>query len=185
MNELGGTARRAAGFAALALIMGLAAPAAATTADGVIITNFASCTQYEYNASVVGYPIDYSATAALIVATPQVLFQKDATPTVQASSGTVTYCITFSNSSAWQSAMNVVVEDKIPNGMNYLTGSLVPAPEGWVSGGGSVTASWSSNGGAAWNAGGPASTGNYWLRFTIDFISPSESGYVCYRATIL
>lgn len=170
-------------FACLAAVLA-GGVASASTADGVLITNLAGAT-YK-TTSGAGQSISYGATVNVLVATPVVMLRKEASGTLQASGGTVTFCISYSNSGRWASAFNVVITDAMPDNMRFVNGT-----GNWESppAGSSVTRAWSTNGGAGWTSTG--STPNMaqgtpvLLRWTVDVLGPNASGYVCYTVSVL
>lgn len=167
-------------------------PAHAVTVDGTLITNVASAT-YKTTG---GVPVefDFNVTAFVLVGTPQMMIQKTGTPTMQAPGGLVTFCLTFSNQSAYGGALNFVLTDAIPDNMRFYQELFTNAPAG-----GTIVPSWSDDGGATWedtagvppNGGGPGRYPNAgWpfdviLRWTVDLVDTQQSGYVCYTASIL
>jgi len=160
---------------AAALLWGAAAGAA--TGDGVLLTNFASAT-YQ-NTAGNAYEIAYAVTETVLVATPATLIRKDANPTMQAAGGTVTFCITFSNTSAFASAVNVTVSDKVPDNMRWVGWGTL-----WNPGGGAPTTAYAAAP-PAWTDGTPPAAGQYYLRWTMNVVGPRRSGIVCFLATVL
>ncbi len=158
--------------------------AIAATADCSQITNFASAT-YQ-NSSLDGYIVSYAVTARVQAATPGVITGKTATPTIQGSGGQVTFCITFQNLSYCASAFNVMIHDRVPDGMNYNSGFALAS---WTSSGGVPSPYWNLNGTPTWNAGTPTPPANgsatYYLRWVFDQLDPRESGVVCFQASVL
>ena len=166
------------------LVLALAAGnAAASTADGVLITNLASAT-YK-TTSGAGQVITYGATVNVLVATPVVMLRKQASGTLQASGGTVTFCISYSNSGKWASAFNVVITDAMPDNMRFVNGS---GNEVGPPAGSSVVSAWSTNGGGGWTSGSTpfmAQGTPVLLRWTVDVLGPGDSGFVCYTVSVL
>jgi len=157
----------------------------AATADGVLITNHASAT-YKMTSGT-GQVISYGATVTVMVATPAVMLKKVAGPTMQASGGTVTFCISFSNSGGLASAFDVTITDAMPDNMRFAAGT---GNASWDPAGGVVYWAWSTNGGAGWTMGGTAMPTNgqatpLLLRWQVDVLSPRASGFVCYTASVL
>jgi len=173
---------------ALALLGLLTAgPAMALTADGVLLTNLAWAT-YRISSGL-GQNITYGATANVIVATPNLQLKKNASATMQVAGGMVTFCLSFSNTSSLTSAINVVVNDRLPDNMKFYdptgTGSFDNDPPGSVTG---IQPAWSAPTTAGpWTAGYPPSgqAGPLYLRWSVDIVGPNESGYMCYSASIL
>lgn len=186
--------------AALAVLSLLTAgPALATTSDGTLITNIA-CATFRDNGGA-GKEISYCATSFVLVASPAVIMSKVASPTLMTSGGIVTFCISFSNTSAYASAFSLVITDRIPDNMHYYQPIAPRADTG--SGNWGIEGSWSSNGAAAYtdakdylgppNGPGPwvttdwpatATSAGYYLRWTVEGLGPHESGYICYTATV-
>ena len=158
--------------------------AMAATGDCTQITNFASATFVTTAAA--GVEVSYAVTAAVIISSPNVFVGKTASPTLQGSGGTVTFCITVQNVSYCASAFDVTIADRLPDGMNYVGGVVTPwdngvttwsqdyatigAPNTWVLG----TAP----------ANPPGATGPYYLRWVADQMSPRESAVICYTAVV-
>jgi len=165
--------------AAVVAVLLMAGKAAAATADCSQITNFASAT-YQ-NSSLDGYIVSYAVTARVMAGTPGVITGKTATPTIQGSGGVVTFCITFQNVSYCASAFNVMVTDKVPDGMNYVGNSLAS----WTTGGGAASPFFGVGVYPA-TAGQPAGiSASYNLRWVFDELGPRESGALCFQASVL
>lgn len=177
------TKRIALAAACLAALGLLAAPqpASAGVADCGMLTNFASVT-FMTSAGAQVEPT-YAVTAAVRIATPNIVVSKVATPTMQGAGGTVVFCINFQNLSFCASAINVLITDKVPDSMNFV----VVAYDDWTSGpnDGTMTSENSTNGGATWNAGAPGAVGSYLLRWSYSKLAPRESGVICFRASVL
>ena len=175
---------RIAGLAGLGLGLCVGMRAEAATADGTLITNVASAT-YKMTSGT-GQTISYGATVTVMVATPSVMLRKVASPTLQASGGTVTFCISYSNSGGRASAFDVTITDAMPDNMKFIAGAG-NADWGTSDGDGVVYAVWSTNGGGGWTAGTPANAqgGPVLLRWTIDVLSPKASGMVCYTVSVM
>lgn len=167
----------------MAAVLALMAPsmARAGVADCGMITNFASVTGTLTAGSPV--PITYNVTASIKVASPNIIIDKVATPTVQGASGTVTFCINFQNLSYCASAINVLITDRVPSYMNSIVG---PNFGQWTNGpnNGTAAAEFSPDG-ITWTAGEPAAVGQYFLRWAFPKLRPRESGVICFRATVL
>ena len=154
----------------------------ATTADGVLLTNLAWAT-FKTTAGA-GTNITYGVTANVLVATPAVALRKTTSATLQAAGGYVTFCLSFSNASGLTSAVNVVVNDRIPANMGWADQfgvSFENDPPNGV-----IYPSWSSNN-TAWTGGVPplGQVNVLYLRWTVNVVGPKQSGYMCYTATIL
>jgi uncharacterized repeat protein (TIGR01451 family) len=114
------------------------------------------------------------------------MLKKTASPTMQASGGVVTFCITYSNSGAWASAFDVTITDVMPDNMKFIAGGNTDG--GTSDGAGTVYGAWSTNGGTNWTSGtwpnngqaGPVS-----LRWQVDVLSPKASGFVCYTVSVM
>ena len=169
---------------ALVLVAPLLVPPSvyATTADGVLLTNLAWAT-FKTTAGA-GTNITYGVTANVLVATPAVALRKTTSATLQAAGGYVTFCLSFSNASGLTSAVNVVVNDRIPANMAWADQFNVSIEKDPPNG--LIYPSWSSNN-TAWTAGRPAlgQVNVLYLRWTVDVVGPKQSGYMCYTATIL
>lgn len=182
----------------LAWILGALVPAQpghAMTADGALITNVASAT-YRGTFAFGGptLEVDYNVTVVVLVTTPQMMIQKTGTPTMQAPGGLVTFCLTFSNQSAYTSAFNFVITDAIPDNMRFYQETFTNNPAGGI-----IVPTWSDDGGATWNdAVGVAPLGggagrypfsccavDVILRWSVDLVGIQQSGYVCYTTSIL
>jgi len=167
----------AAGLAGLSAML-FPAAAFAGVADCGMITNIASVT---YTSTVgVQKVISWNVTAMVMVASPSLIVDKRATPTLQGAGGTVTFCINFQNLSYCASAIDVTIWDKVPDSMNYVPASF----QEWTNGTGTVDSAF----GAASppnTVGEPAAFGQYYLRWGYNFLGPRESGVICYRATVL
>ena len=178
--------RRSLSLAAAAFLSLLGASrVSAMTAEGTLITNLASATA---NPTTAGIPqlvtgvITYGVTATVGVANPTVMLNKTATPTIQATGGVVTFCITFSNSSDYVSAFNIVIRDIAPNNMGFVDWwtqwvddpSAIPNPPDY-----------SYNAGTLWTTGTPIVGRTVAARWSVPALGPGRSGYVCYRASVL
>jgi hypothetical protein len=169
--------------AAVAGLLGLAAAlapavAAAGVADCGMITNIASVTYTDTFG--VQKVISWNVTAMVMVASPNMIVNKTATPTLQGAGGIVNFCISFQNLSYCASAIDVTIWDKVPDSMNYMPASLGE----WTNGAGTMDSAF----GAAsppGTVGEPAAYGQYYLRWGYNFLGPRESGVICYRATVL
>lgn len=169
------------------LLLGVLAAgrASAMTTDGSLLTNLASGT-YKITSGT-GQLISYGASAMVIVMTPATVIGKVASPTMMTSGGTVTFCITFSNASAWASAMNVVITDVLPDNMKYVAGGEVYYG---ITGGSTVYPAWATSAAGPWtqttpNTGQTSPAGTLYLKWTVDVTGPKQSGQVCYKATVL
>jgi uncharacterized repeat protein (TIGR01451 family) len=164
--------------------------ASAMTAEGALLTNIASAS-YRLTTGA-GQTISYSVTSWVRVATPMIQLRKTATPTIQTSGGTVTFCITIRNSSTLTTAINVVVQDALPDNMRFVSSTW-----NWedIAPGSSMWTAWSTNGGTSWTSGATTGgTGAYppngqagplLLRWVTNALGPGQSSLVCFTATVL
>jgi len=161
----------------------LAPQARAGVADCGMLTNFASVT-YQ-NTAGDAYETSYAVTYPVKVASPNIVFNKTSNPTIQSSSGTVSFCINFQNLSYCASAINVLVTDKVPDNMNFFP--TAPNYFAWTNGPNNTTENeeYASVLAGPWTAGEPSLPGNYYLRWAYPFLAPRESGVICFRATVL
>lgn len=160
----------------------------AATAEGTLITNVA-CETY---AAVDGYQFtaSYCVTATVLVANPSVQCNKNATPSIECSGGTITFCIYAFNSSAFTSAFNVTLRDRMPDNMSYVTGQTL-----WPgnTAGATITQGWGSEPfpgpifiwGSEPPAGVVSGSGYYYLRWVINMLGPRQSALICYKTRIL
>ena len=168
--------------------------ASATTADGTLITNVA-CATFGTVATA-GWPgsgqtleVSYCATQTVLVATPSIALQKTASPSIECSGGTVTFCIWAVNTSSLTSAFDVVLVDRLPDNVAYLTGQTLwgtgtaggTIVNGYGAGGALPTYTW----GVEPANGGVQSGSLYYLRWVVNMIGPLKSAMVCYRVQIL
>jgi len=163
----------------MAAVLLAAGSARGTMVEGACITNSASAT---YQFGGLGKSISYSATTCVCVRTPSVMLSKLSSPSLQASGGTVTFCVSFSNKSAYMSAVNFVITDVIPANMAfagwgdawYVFWDSLPT----------VTQAYSLNG-VVWVTGGSPALGvTATLRWVIPALGMSQSGVACYLATV-
>jgi len=156
-----------------------------STADGVLITNLAWAT-YKTTSGLL-QNISYSATVNVFVATPVVMLKKTASATMQVSGGTVTFCISYSNSGGIATAFNLVITDAMPDNMRFVSGTgnyFNDTADGWSM----TTPSWSTDGGTNWTSGSyPAMAQGtpLSLRWTVDIVPPKQTGFVCYTVSVL
>jgi len=169
-------------------------PAAATTADGTIITNLVCATLNSVSmVPGVGWagdptsdPIPWSqcATMYVIVQSPNILLQKICNPTTSAAGGTVTCTMCVSNINPYMGAFNVKITDKIPANMGWI--GARPNAEDW---GGPWTYEVSATGApASWFAGDPPAgqVTPYYLRWTRGTtLAPGASACVSFTLSIL
>ena len=176
-------------------VLAIAHTAQATTADGTLITNVA-CATFGTVATA-GWPgsgqtleVSYCATQTVLVATPSIALQKTAAPSIECSGGTITFCIWAVNTSSLTSAFDVVLVDRLPDNVAYLTGQ-----NQWATGtaGGTITYGYGAGGALptyTWGNTEPANGGVqsgslYYLRWVVNMIGPLKSAMVCYKVQIL
>jgi uncharacterized repeat protein (TIGR01451 family) len=154
--------------------------AAATVADGTLITNMATATFYADDQGQ-SYSVSYGATCNVLIAGPDVQFMKTASPTVACSGSTVTFCITAVNNSPIASAFNLVLKDVFPNEWYYVNGQTSWSTSGTINVGYLNTFE------TIYTAGEPP-TGQalpFRLAWGIPVMGPKKSAMVCFKATVL
>lgn len=166
--------RKVAALAGVVSLLGT--PAMAFLDTGTLLTNSASAT---YMGGGQGTSVTYSATAKILVANPAVFLWKDCTPTVVSTvGGYITCVLSFSNGGA-NTAFNVTVNDKLPNGVGCAFMGLVSS---W-SGAGAPLASWSGNN-TTWGAGvppvGQTSATSVFLRWIVPSLGIGVSGVITF-----
>jgi len=147
--------------------------------EGACITNTASAT-YQFLGT--GKSISYNATTCVCVGTPSVMLRKLASPSLQASGGTVTFCVSFSNKSLYMSAVNFVITDVIPANMAFAGWG-----DAWYidAAMGTITQAYTLNGGLVWTStGSPVVGTTAALRWVIPVLGIHQSGMACYLATV-
>jgi uncharacterized repeat protein (TIGR01451 family) len=168
----------AIGLAAAAI--GFAGRAGAMTADGTLVTNVASITFRYWSGASFG--VSFNLTATVLTTNPCLTAQKTASPMVQASGGLLTFTLWVINCSPTMSAFNINVTDRLPN--NAVMGANLSAWNGG-SGGSWYPASGTNNTTWAPNV-PPAGQGvPYFLRYVLDQIGPSKSGFVSFTVSVL
>jgi len=166
--------------------------AGAATADGTLITNVA-CMTYGSVADACNFAATYCVTTTVLVVNPNVQISKSASPSIECSGSTVTFCIWVTNASAYTSAFNVHVIDIIPGAagvMAYVPGQTttnVPwSPGGAVQLGYGAQPPWNGFFTQYWAAECPAGqTGPYAIRWVVSLIGPGKSALLCWKASIL
>lgn len=159
--------------------------ACGSTADGTLITNVA-CATYGTAAPSCNLSASYCVTVTVLVTNPNIQINKAANPTVDCSGATVTFCIWVANTSVWCSAFQVMVEDRIPTSISYVTGQT-----NWVLGtAGAVLTQGYGNTGALptyyWSAEPFAGqTATYAVRWIVSMIGPGKSAMLCWKGQIL
>jgi len=162
---------------ALAAVSGLlGSPAGAFLDTGTLLTNSASAT---YMGGGQGTSVTYSATAKILVANPAVFLWKDCNPTVVTTvGGFVTCVLSFSNGGA-NTAFNVTIWDRLPNGGGVWFQSVTSS---W-SGAGLPVASWSGNN-TTWAAGAPpagqVSPTSIFLHWVVPSLGIGVSGMITF-----
>jgi uncharacterized repeat protein (TIGR01451 family) len=155
----------------------------AMTADGAMITNFAAATGYwgvAGPAYTSRYTVSYNATAGVIVSCPVVHITKMVTPTMLAVSQTATYTVCIINNALNASAFNLVVNDKMPDNMAWVTGLT-----NWSTGTAWSAPVFSSNGTTWGVAEPPAGQGSPWfLQWRIGPLGPNRSACVTFKMTV-
>ena len=154
----------------------LGSPAGAFLDTGTLLTNSASAT---YMGGGQGTSVTYSATAKILVANPAVFLWKDCNPTVVTTvGGFVTCVLSFSNGGA-NTAFNVTVNDRLPNGNGCWFQGVVSS---W-SGAGAPAGSYSYNS-TTWAAGMPGvgvnSATGIWLRWIMPSLGIGVSGVITF-----
>ena len=162
------------------------------TADGTLITNVA-CATYGTVSAGCNFAASYCVTATVLVVNPNIQVSKRATPSIECSGATVTFCIWVANASAYTSAFNVHIEDIIPGAQGVM--SYVQGQETWVSGTagatltvgyGSPRAPWAAFFTQYWGSECPeGQTGVYAIRWVVSMIGPGKSALLCWKASIL
>ena len=164
------------------------AVAMAATAEGTLITNVACATFSATDQTP--FAASYCSTALIFIVAPSVQVNKRANPSIECSGGTVTFCMYAYNNSNWTSAFNVVLNDRMPGGVSYITGQNL-----WAGGtaGATITQGWGGEGlpsnAYLWGSEpvlGAVTSGNYYyLRWVINMLGPRQSAMICYRVQLL
>ena len=167
--------RRAMAVAVLASVLG-AGEAGAFLETGTLLTNAASAT---YSGGGQGASVSFSATMKVLLANPSLFLWKATTPTIVASvGGYVTSTVSFSNGGA-NTAFNVTINDRLPNGAGCWFMQQVDA---W-SGSGVPATSWSGNN-VTWAGGAPAagqtSAASIFLRWIVPSLGVGVSGVITF-----
>jgi uncharacterized repeat protein (TIGR01451 family) len=147
--------------------------------EGACITNSASAT-YQFLGTAKS--ISYNATTCVCIGTPSVMLRKLASPSLQASGGIVTFCVSFSNKSVYMSAINFVITDVIPANMSFAGWG-----DAWYIDDAApvVTQAYTLNAGVVWTTGGSPVVGTTAaLRWIIPALGTGRSGVACYLATV-
>jgi uncharacterized repeat protein (TIGR01451 family) len=165
-----------AAAAVLVAVLGAGGDARAFLETGSLLTMSVSAT---YMGGGQGTSITYSATAKILVANPSIFAWKDVTPTViSATGGYVTCILSFSNGGA-NTAFNVTLNDKLPNGTGCWFQNVVSA---W-SGSGTPAASWSADN-TTWTGSPPpagqSSPSSVYLRWIVPSLGIGVSGVITF-----
>lgn len=153
--------------------------------DGTLITNVA-CATFGTAADSCNLSASYCVTVTVLVTNPNIQISKAASPSLECSGATVTFCIWVANTSAMCSAFVVHVIDNIPNSMSYVSGQST-----WVAGtaGATLTQGYGNIGAfptLVWT--GEPSTGQtapYAVRWIVSMIGPGKSAMLCWKGQIL
>ncbi len=178
--------RRLGLIAGLAMSLAVPGMTLGATADGVLITGTASATYTTKLSGGLPMTISYGATVTVMVATPVVAFAKVANPSMQASGGVVTFCISYSNRGGLASAFDVTITDVMPDNMRFVAGGN--SDGGTSDGAGTVYGAWATAVAGPWTAGtwpNNGQAGPVILRWQIDVLSPRATGFVCYAAQVM
>jgi uncharacterized repeat protein (TIGR01451 family) len=156
--------------------------ACAMTASGSIVTNFASVTFTSINA----YPYFHyeNATTEIWIAEPPIIvLTKQATPTVGAPGDVITYEVCAFNQSWNFSAMNITVNDWLPDNTGY---EQTPANWNWVNTPGAVWTRSCSGDDVTYTGGEPGAgqTPAQYFKWFLNMMGPRDSGCVTFKATI-
>lgn len=186
---------RHASAASVGIMIGMAAmmarPAVAATADGVLITNVA-CATYGSVAAGCDFTATYCVTATVLVVNPNIQISKSASPSIECSGSTVTFCIWVANASAYTSAFNVHVEDIIPGTSGVM--AYVQGQSNWITGTAGAALTVGYGGRPPFNAFftqywgtemSAGQTGPYAIRWVLSVIGPGKSAMLCWKASIL
>ncbi len=174
----------------VAALAGFAAPAAAMTGTGTMITNVVSMTfGVAYG---IGFQVSFNLTARAIVGSPAVTIAKNVNPTGIGAGGTLTYTITLVNPDTTDSAFNLHVEDIIPGASGVV--AYIQGQDNWVTGtaGAAVTLGygmrmpWNVINNWFWGSEMTAGqSGPYALRWVISVMGPGKSATLCWKARVL
>jgi len=171
----------------------------AATSEGALLTNVATATFWSLQGTA--HVPEWNGTAYVLVVSPSVQVRKTAVPWIECPGATITFCIYAVNESAYTSAFNVILNDRLPDLFAYIAGqdrwagntagaTIIPGYRGpgafdvycWP---GVIHASCPD---AAPSLGEPLDGQigpNYNVRWAIDVIGPGQSAMVCFKARIL
>lgn len=180
--------RRGLGLVVAALL-GLGGVAHGATANGTLITNTATITMWSGPIDQIGYELTYVAEATIRVITPVTSLLKYADRGTASSGATVTFyiCINNERMTADGSVWNVVIIDRMPNGMGFISANLDNYGTG-------IAAGSPMYGGAlgtintTYTAGTNPPVGQIaplYMRWKMDMVGPMKSACVTFRATVL
>lgn len=183
---------------ALLAALALSGAAQAMTSEGTLITNVATASYWSSDGAK--FAPTYGVTATVLVMNPSVHLRKVASPSMQCSGGTVTFCIYVINVSAMSSSFNITIEDVLPGDGTGNAGFAYLYPGGrseWNPQAATVTYGYrGTNFGANNNwpgyvsdpelDGEPANgtSGPYYIRWNISVLGPARSMMVCFKATV-
>ena len=152
------------------------------TAAGSLVTNFASVTF----SSIDAYPFfhyENATTEIWIVEPPIIVMTKQATPTLMSPGDVVTYEVCAFNRSWNFSAMNITVNDWLPDNTGYE-----PTVANW---------NWVNTAGATWTRSYSGDDSTYvvgepavgqvpaqYFKWFLDILGPRDSGCVTFKVTI-
>jgi len=162
----------------------------AATADGTLITNVA-CMTYGSIMSNCNFTATYCVTATVLVVNPNIQINKSASPSIECSGSTVTFCIWVANASAYTSAFNVHVIDIIPGSSGVM--AYQQGQNNWITGtaGATVTLGygmqppWNAFLNRYWAECPQGQSGPYGIRWIVSLIGPGKSALLCWKASIL
>jgi uncharacterized repeat protein (TIGR01451 family) len=156
----------------------------AATAEGALLTNVACATLS--SAERTPWEVSYCATAKVLVVVPSIQLTKRATPSMECSGATVTFCIYAINTSPYTSAFNISLDDVLSSMMVYVSGQDVwngtTAGTTVTKGRGRndflVTYDWTSEP-------GNGQVAPYNVRWLINWLGPNKSAMMCFKMRIL
>ena len=156
--------------------------ACAMTASGSLVTNFASLTYTSINAHPFAYFETY--TVEIWVESPPIIaLTKQATPTVGAPGDLITYEVCAFNQSWNFSALNITVNDWLPDNVGY---QQTAANWNWVNTPGAAWTRSYSGDDITYVGGEPAdgTTAPQYFKWFLNMLGPRDSGCVTFKVTI-